>query len=502
MIANLTQNYTLVLDMGSSGLRSLIAPADRPWALTFGVARRYRTHHPRDSDSLASHFAPDDLWRRVAGVLRDGVEAAGVAPEAVSRISITSQRQGVAFLANDGTAIYVGPNTDLRAVFEGAVIDDGLADEVYAITGHLPSLLLTPAKLHWWRHHHPRIFRRIRRILTLGAWVAYRLTGEQADVPTQLNEAGLAGVAAPQTPTLFAKLELDADLLPPTVDEGTPVGGLRAEAADATGLPPGTPVVLAGPDTQAALLGMGAAKPGDFGIVSGWSTPVQAITEQPIFDAQRRTWVGRHLLFDRWVAEASAGDTGGTLDMVRRILGPRASINRLAKLVSHSRLGSNLVTAFWGPHALDLAHPGVSMGGLLTPVPITYNAVHAGHIVRATMENIAYAIRECVELLVQVTGHEPRSIGLSGGLAQDPLFPQLLADVLGVRIRRHHHRASAIGAAMAASVPRSQWEGAARQAAVQGIAIEPDIRGAMEYAELYQRWLRLKGRLQELENEL
>ena len=498
----MTQKHVLLLDMGSTGIRSLMAPVDQAWSLTPGAERRYRVGRPRDGDSLARWFEPNDLWQRVAAVLGEGVRTAGVAPENVAAVSITSQRQGVAFLGRGGATIYLAPNVDLRAVFEGAAIDDRLADQVYAATGHLPSFLFTPAKLHWWRLHHPRTARRIQRILTLGAWVAYCLTGEQADVPSQLNEAGLTDVATRQPSGLLDALEVDGSLLPSVVNEGVAIGTVQHDAAAATGLREGTPVVLAGPDTQAALLGMGAVAPGDAAVVSGWSTPVQTVTESPVLDPQRSTWAGCHVLPGRWVAEANVGDTGGTLEMVRRLLGPKAGAGRLDTLLSRSRLGSNLVTAFWGPHALDLANPGVGMGGLLMPSPITYNPIHAGHVARATLENIAYAIRQGLERLEEVTERKQRLVALSGGLSQSRVFPQLLADVLGRPVRLHHHRASAIGAAIAVSAPRGQWEEASKRAASQGTVIEPDVRSTLDYAAFYERWLRLKARLDELSGEL
>ena len=498
----MAQQYILTLDMGSSGLRSLVAPVDRPWALTAEVGRPYRVYQPSRGESLARHFSPEELWRRLTGVLGDSLRASGVQAGEVAAVSVTAQRQAVAFLAADGATLYLGPNRDLRAVFEGAAIDERLAGQVYASTGHLPSLLFAPAKLHWWRSHHPRVQRRIHRVLTLGSWVAYRLTGEQADVASNLTEAGLADVAERNSSALLPQLDVDPALLPPLVEEGDVIGKVTAQAAQETGIPPGTPVVLAGPDTQTALLGMGVVAPAGVGVVSGWSTPVQMVTEHPVFDERSRTWAGLHVLPGQWVAEANTGDTGGALDVVRRVLGPRAKAGRLDRLASHSRLGSNMVTAFWGPQALDLANPGMAMGGLLMPIPLTYNAIHAGHVARATLENIAYAIRESVDQLAAVTGGRGRSLALSGGLAQSTIFPQLLADVLGEPVRLHHHRASAIGAAIAASVPRGQWEQAGKAAAARAALVAPDVRSALEYAELYERWLRLKARLQELSEEL
>ena len=65
----------------------------------------------------------------------------GRCPANIDAVAVTSQRQAVAFIDGDGGTVYVGPNTDLRAVFEGAAIDDQIGEVVYETTGHLPSML-------------------------------------------------------------------------------------------------------------------------------------------------------------------------------------------------------------------------------------------------------------------------------------------------------------------------------------------------------------------------
>ena len=496
----MASKHVLVLDLGSSGLRSLLVPVDSPWELTAGSSLRYRLSRSRSPDDLATRFSPQDLQARIVSVLREGIANADVQSNDIASIAITSQRQGVAFLDADGNTIYVGPNMDLRAVFEGAAMDDEHAALVYQTTGHLPSFFFTAAKLRWWHNNHPRIAGRIQRVLTLGAWAAYQLTGEQADTPSLLGEAGLLDVTSRQPATvLLDTLGLDSTVIPPLVNEGQAAGKLTTPSAKELGLPAGVPVYLAGPDTQSALLGMGVTEPGNLGIMAGWSAPVQTVTASPVFDSQRRTWAGVHILPERWIAEANAGDAGGALDMVRRILGARGRLERFSDIATRVPVGSNMTTAFWGPQAINLSSPGVSMGGLLTPIPITYNTLRASHLARATLENIAYALRECVEHLKDVTGQPARSIHLSGGISRSPIFPQILADVLNVKVLLHHPNASALGAAIAAS---NDVTSLAKAASTHVTTVAPDVRSVVDYAGLYPRWLRLRERLQDLSQEL
>ena len=496
-------DYVLTLDFGSSGLRAAIHLAERPSYMLASAERRYRVYRPRDADTLASRFADVELWQRTVGAIREALQAVP-STDRLSAVAVTAQRGGTAFLDASGAAIYLAPNTDLRAVFEGARIDEEMGAEVYGTTGHTPSLFLSFAKIAWWRAHHPRTAKRIATVTTLGGWAALRLTGVVATVPAELSEAGLLDVSTGNPAiSLLGKLGVDAALLPPLRTDGAAVGSVSKAAAGATGLPVGAPVFLAGPDTHAAVLGAGASRPGDVVIVAGWSAPVQVVTAAPAFDIERRTWTGPHLAPGLAYVEASAGDTGGTLDMVRTLLGPRAKGDRLDTLLSKSRQSSNLVTAFWGPHAYNLSDSGISMGGLLLPVPITYNQVRPAHVARATLENIAYAIRECVELAAQVAGvHAPRSVALTGGMAASALFPQVLADVLNASVRRHGPRGSAVGAALAATTSQAELASASQALAKRGETFSPDVRGVLGYQEGYARWRRLRAKLDELADEL
>ena len=499
----MAKSFVLALDLGSSGLRASLHPVERPWEAVAVARRLYRVYRPHGPDALAARFAEADLTERVYGAIAEALAQPETQRVEVAAVGIAAQRGGAAFLDADGRALYLAPNTDLRALFEGAAIEEAHGPRLYAATGHAPAFLFVPAKVAWWRNHHPRLSRRITRVTTLGGWAAYLLTGETGAGRAELAEAGLLDVSAGEIPTsLLTHMGVNAALLPPIVEDGAPIGEVTAEAAAKAGLPRGVPVYLAGPDTGAAMLGMGAVQTNDIGIAAGWSAPVQMVATAPIFDTERGTWTGPSLSPRRAYVEASAGDTGGTLEMVRRLVGARAGWEHLDRLVSQSRAGSNLVTAFWGPHALNLADPGVTMGGLLAPTPITYNPVRAAYVARATFENIAYAMRECVELVQSVTGAEPRSIALGGGMAASALLPQMLADVLNAPVRRHSPLATATGAAIVASRPVDEWASAAREIARRGKTAEPDVRGVLAYGESYSRWQRLRARLQEMTDEL
>ena len=499
-MARENMEHVLTLDLGSSGIRAAVVSPE--YRIAGEAQRPYRIYR---GEGHAERFAPADLRRRVLDCLARAVHTTNVEPDAISRIAVTAQRGGTAFLDTHGTTLYVGPNTDVRTVFEGAAIDDQMRADVYAATGHLPSMFLTPAKLHWWRQHRPRRARHIATVASLGSWALHQLTGAFGETPSTLVEAGLADVATGQPAVaLLTRLDVSLDALPNVVSEGAVVGSLGREAADAVGLRVGTPVALAGPDAQITALGAGSVRPGDTTAIAGWSAPVHRVTAIPTFDAARRTWVGRHVIDGRWIVEANPGDTGRTLETVRQMLGPRMGLERFDRLATAASDRELPIVAAWGPRALDMSDPGMSLGGLIAPSPITYEGIDAGAVARATLENIAFAIRECLALVDEVAGASTgdRTLTLTGGMANSPVFASMLAAVVGRPVRLQSPRSAAIGAAMVSTLAGGDISAAAGQIASRAVDVTPSPTDVRDATERYQRWLHVRRALDRLAEEL
>ena len=242
------------------------------------------------------------LGRLVGSLLR----RQGIRPGSISAIGITGQRQGVVFLDGAGKELYCGPNIDLRAIFEGAAIDEEMGREVYHTTGHTPSMLMAPARLRWSRENRPEIYHKTRAILTIPGWLAYRLTDSLMSEPSLEGEAGLLDInTGRRCPGLLGKLGVSQSLLPTLPNGKQPCAGpLSRGMADLWGLKEGIPVVVAGPDTQCGMLGMGLVKAGQTGAVIGWSGALQVLTSTPCLDKgldddmndPPRTWAGHYSL--------------------------------------------------------------------------------------------------------------------------------------------------------------------------------------------------------------
>ena len=491
-------NCVLVIDAGSSRLRGLLINEEARVVRAEYTPWTYLDEP--DAPDFARAFDPDALWRSLRGViaatLRDGGD--------ISAVSVTSQRQGVVFLDGAEREVYAGPNLDLRAVFEGAAIDDEMGARVYEVTGRLPSFLLAPAKLLWFRDHRPDTYDRIRRVLSLADWVAWKLTGTAACETTLAAEAGLLDVGSRTwCSSLLDSLSLSLDQ-PPLLQAGERVGWTRGELTRAAGLPEGTPVTAAGADSQCGLLGMGVSTPHDVGVLAGWSAPVQMVTPSPLLPPERRTWAGCFLDGESWILESTAGDLGNGYRWLAEILfgEANAAYDAMDELAAAVPIGAEGGAAVLGPPRMDMAATGMKAGGLLFPVPMTYSGVGRGHVVRASIEAMAYTLRANLEQIEDISGTGVPSAAVGGGMTRSRTFLRALTDVLNRPVRiSPGPETTAVGASLCARTSLGAFASLKEAAASVRPAMtvsEPDTRSAAEYDDLYERWLHLADRMEEL----
>ena len=494
-------SYTLALDLGTSSLHCMLSdPMGRPIAT---ASAPMLTFTPEGQSSLAKEFDPRvtlDTMGQLAGTV---LKAGRIGGDEVSAIGLTSQRQGVVFLDDQGKEIYSGPNVDLRAVFEGAALDEEMGREIYATTGHFPSLLLAPARLRWFCGNLPSIFDRTTAILTVAGWLAYRLTGCLISEPSLEGEAGLLDVKTRQRcPSLMEKLGVPLSMLPPLSQGGVPAGTLNHPVAEPWGLRPGLPVFLAGPDTQCGLVGMGLVNEGQTGTVIGWSGAVQVLTSRPCHDEGMRTWVGCYPLEGLWVAESNLGDTGNAYRWLKdTLLGTEAPFEEAEELAHQASAASEGVTAFLGPAPLSSPKAGLKMGGLLFPTPLSFQETTRGQLFRAALENIAFSVKANLTTLTQITGFDTKMLYLGGGMASSRTLVTTLANTLGFPVKRSRlPQVSARGAALLAAVGAGLSDGleqAAEVAANDCEVVEPGSASEIaQYQEYYRQWLRLYKRLE------
>ena len=492
----------LSLDVGTSGVRCLIF--DSAGEQVAGGLSTLQYFTPQDAPAIAREFDPRSAWGLVCRLIRETMKNGSLTAELISAVGVTSQRQGMVFLDRAGNELYAGPNLDIRAVFEGASIDAEMGRRMKLATGHLPSFFFAPSKLKWFREHRPELYEKIAVVFTVGDWVSWKLTGEASCETTLAGEAGLLDIGTREwCEGILSELDISTSVLAPLREAEASIGQLSEAASRETGLRPGTPVVTAGADTQCGLLGLGASEDGQVGIVCGWSAPLQMVASRPIITDDGRSWTGCYQFRDKWVLECNPGDVGNSYEWLKNLLldsaaDPFSAMDRLAERVTP---GSEGAMAFLGASSMDTHRLGLRTGGMLFPVPLTFEAATQGQVIRSALEASACAIRANLQQLQDISGTQARDVRVGGGMTRSRVFVQIMADVLGREVLvSSNPQVSAIGAARAAGEIGQDGvlSDSLKGPYVSLNAIEPDPLRAAEYEEHYGHWLEVSSSLEAL----
>ncbi|MFQ6121548.1 MAG: FGGY-family carbohydrate kinase [Dehalococcoidales bacterium] len=503
--------YILAIDAGTSGVCCLIA--DFTGHVVSLCHKEWSYQSLNGASPLAKEFNPNKFWRIICDNIKETLNNGGINTRDIVGISATSQREGAVFLDKNGGELYAGPNIDLRALTEGISIDNEFGSEIYHLTGHTPSFLFVPAKLKWFKANQPETYSRIATVLSISDWIIFRLSGERVSEVCGANELGLVDIRSRQwSSRLKELLDLPESIYPEFVTAGSQVGKVTRQAGTETGIMEGTPVVQAAPDTHCGLIGMGVKEKGQVGIVLGWSAPVQMVTDKPVLDPEAKIWTSCYPLPRRWILESNAGEAGNAYHWLKQMMFGQEDSSReevynlMDRLASEVPLGAEEVRAFIGPATMNMSHLTMKFGGFLFPVPLSATNIQRTHLVRASLENLCFAIKANCLQLEAISGLKVEEVKIGGSLAKSQCLAQILPNVLEVPVFIPEvTEVSALGAAVCAAVGSgaySNLEEGMKAMTPRFRVVEPDRLSALEYAEYYQKWTTTAKWLERLSEEI
>ncbi len=491
--------FLLGLDAGSGSARALLVNVDS--GETHSAARRW-AHLPSAGEAWGFDFDAERNWGLMAEAVREAARAAGAAPGDVLGMAVTSMRHNLVVL-KEGRPVFAVPNRDARASGEASALAAEHGEAIQERTGRWPSPIFTAARLMWLVAHHPE-WLEAASALAISDWFAYRLCGEIATDASHAGESMLFDIKARQWMLDWIdRLGLPRHLLPPVRTAGDLLGRLTEAAAADLGLVPGTPVAVGGADTQCALLGMAALGPGDVGIISGTTVPIQAVIDQPAVDPDRRLWAGQHVVPGLWVVEAVAGSLGEALEWFAGMLYPQ-SPRPAARIMAEARcapVGSGGIVSTLGGQVFDASAMSLPVGCItLSHLVGDGGWVGGSALARAVLEGMGYAVKANVEQVVRgalralPAGTQPR-LRLTAGMTRSRFWPQLVADILGSPVHvAEAPESTALGAAICAGVGAGVFgsldEGARALARLKEVV--PAEADSRRYSALYMDWQKLR----------
>lgn len=441
--------YLLGIDIGTSSVKTLVLEAESGRALATST-REYPLLQPQPGYAEQN---PGDWWDATVATVREAVAQAAIPPAAVRGIGLSGQMHGTVCL--DRAARPVRPAIIWADTRSSAQCDDlkVRADpEMLARRAPGPPAagFMGPT-LMWLAAHEPETLAATQTVILPKDYVRLRLTGEIATEVSDAASTWLFDVAAGQwSDWLLDLCRLERRYLPPVRGSADVVGTLQPSAAEALGLPGSVPVVAGCADQPAQALGYGLTEPGVALATIGTGGQVFHPSRAARTDPQMRFHVFNHAVPDRWYALAAILSAGLSLRWLRDPLGLRdrpdayAHLSALAGEVPPGAEGLMFLPYLAGERT---PHMDPEASGVLIGLRLQHGV---GHLARAVMEGVAFAMAECLAL---VKGDASVQVIASGGAAASPVWRQIQADVYGAPLTLSagvNH--ACVGAAMLAGV--------------------------------------------------
>jgi L-xylulokinase len=441
---------------------------------------------------------PVEQWDGAAQAVRQALQEAGMSGSDIGAVGTTGHGDGLYTLDADGNPARPAIlSLDGRAGGLSGRLTREVGDRVLQLSGNPTAPFLPGVLLRWLKENEPESYARVATIFFCKDWLKYRLTGRITTDPTEAS-AGFTNADTqrfdPELMEVFGVPD-KFDALPEIVGSYEVTGEVTPEAAEATGLAAGTPVVSGLHDCTASAAGSGGVRPGQLTMIAGTFSINEVITNAPVRDPRIfcRNWVEPGQYMNMGNSAASATNLEWFVNQLAAVEAEQA---RKAGLSPYAFAGEE-VAAVAGDPSRVLFLPflyGSPDRPDATAVFFGLKAWHTrGHLLRALFEGVAFNHRTHVDALRDHA--EVTEARLTGGGARSEVWVQIFADALGVPVSvTDASEAGALGTAICAGVAAGLHPSVAEVAddAVHVTrTFEPDPARQAELEEVYQRYLHL-----------
>ncbi len=452
------KRYILALDQGTTSSRAIVFKANAQKVCA--TQKEFTQYFPQPG--WVEHDA-EELFLCSLAVMQEAVRDAKISPAAICALGITNQRETVVVWdKKTGEPVYHAIVWQCRRTADtiAALSRDDKNELIQSKTGLIPDPYFSATKIKWILDNVKGARARAERgeLLagTIDTWLVWKLTGGKIHVTdyTNASRTMLFNIHTLQwDPELLELFSIPCCMLPQVKDSSCVYGETDKEVCGFT-----IPIAACIGDQQAALFGQGCFKPGEvkttygtgcFMLMNTGTTPIasksQLLTTIAIgLDGQIQ-----------YALEGSVFMGGATIKWLRDQLGlirTAKECDTLAQSVPDSNgviivpAFTGLGTPYWDPYARGLII-GLTRG------------VTKAHICRATLEGIAFQVKDLLTCMTEDAGLPIKNVKVDGGASVSNIMMQFQSDILDKPIFRPKNvETTALGAAFCAGLAVRLWQ--------------------------------------------
>ena len=447
------KDYLAVMDIGTQSSRVIVFD-------THGnvISQASRTAQPYYSQQPGwAEMPSDQVWNDCKDILTEVTRELGDEKKNIRSLAITANRDNIMPLDKNLTPlrdwiIWLDKRQTpeaVHAIHHKATMKTRL---VSGVARGLMDYAASNSKFNWIKYHEPEVHQQAAYYCTLSGYLTLKLTGNTADA-TGMQCGYLPFDTAHETwfafDFMYEVFGVRRDQMFTLVKQGDILGTIITEAAQATGLPEGLPVVATAGDKQVESLGAGAFTPREAVISYGTMASLSVMMNKPVSDlhfkfntfpgALPKKWNAEfHIYRGYWLITWLYWQYAGHYESYDEFL---SEMTTAAQSVPPGSRGLFLFPFF-------TQHEGFHPDARGSIVGLT-DTHRREDIYRCFLEGIAFAMRQGLDVIEKASHQKTKRVIVCGGGSQSDVGMQITADILNrPTVRLDNVEVCAIGAAI------------------------------------------------------
>ena len=481
--------YVMALDAGTTSNRCILF--NEKGEMCSVAQKEFTQYFPKPG--WVEHDA-NEIWSTQLGVAVEAMSKIGATAEDIAAIGITNQREtAIVWDKNTGEPIHHAIVWQCRRTAEycDSLKEKGLTEVYRQKTGLVIDAYFSGTKVKWLLDNVEGARERAEKgellFGTVETWLIWKLTKGAVHVTDYTNASRTMLFNIQELKwdeEILAELDIPACMLP-EVKPSSCVYGM----SDASWFGGEIAIGGAAGDQQSALFGQTCFNPGEAKNTYGTGCFLLMNTgEKPVFSNNGLVTTIAWGLDGKvnYALEGSIFVAGAAIQWLRdemRLIDSAPDSEYMANKVKATN-GCYVVPAFTG-----LGAPHWDQYARGTIVGIT-RGVNKYHIIRATLESLAYQANDVLQAMKADSGIELASLKVDGGASANNLLMQIQSDIINAPVNRPSCvETTAMGAAYLAGLAVGYW--ASKEDVIKNWSIdrtfEPSI-GEEERAEKIKGW--------------
>ncbi len=430
------------VDLGTSSVKLLLM--DEAGDIKSIVTREYPLYFPKPGWSEQN---PEDWYTGLVDGIKELTKDCD--KSLIDGISFSGQMHGMVILDEQDHVIRPAILwNDGRTQAECDYLNNEIGRE--KISGYTANMALTgftAPKLLWVRKHEPENFARIKKVMLPKDYIAYKLSGIHCTDVSDASGMLLLDVKNKRwSKEMLDICGLKEEQMAKIHESYQVVGNITEKAAKELDLPASVKVIAGGGDQAVAAVGTGTVGDGKCNVSLGTSGVVFISTKEFAVDKNNSLHAfahadGRYHFMGVMLSAAASSKW-----WVEEILQTK---DYVAEEKPVTRLGENNV--YFLPYLMGERTPHNNPNARGTFIGMTMDTTRAD-MTQAMLEGVAYALRDSFEI-VKSLGVDLDRIRINGGGAKSPLWCNIIANMLNVKVDKiNSTEGPAYGAAILAAV--------------------------------------------------